>query len=189
MNISQSSIIRRRRMTTERLTKMNDEINYEAELEIDPDALDVEWLEQAARYMRWSKLSADARSKRDRAKEALEVTVATVAMKIRAKPETFGLVKVTEGGIQELITVDEDVRAAKENLLAAQHETDIMFAAVSSFEQRKSALENLVKLAGQGYFSTPQVPRDLPAAAAAHRKDAHAATAEVIKNRRAGRRQ
>jgi len=168
---------------------MNEEINYEAELEIDPDALDVEWLEQAARYMRWSKLSADARSNRDRAKEAYDVTVATEAIKIRAKPESFGLVKVTEAGIQELITVSEEVQAAKNELLATQHNADILFAAVSAFEQRKSALENLVKLAGQGYFSTPQVPRDLPAAAAAHRKDAHKATAEIIKDRRAGRRQ
>jgi hypothetical protein len=34
-------------------------------------------------------------------------------------------------------------------------------AAVNAFEQRKSALENLVRLFGQSYFAGPKMPRDL----------------------------
>ena len=34
-----------------------------------------------------------------------------------------------------------------------------------AFNHRKSTLENLVRLHGQEYFSTPNEPRDLPAAA------------------------
>ena len=33
---------------------------------------------------------------------------------------------------------------------------------LKAFEQRKDALENLVRLHGQQYFAGPKIPRDLP---------------------------
>ncbi len=46
-------------------------------------------------------------------------------------------------------------------VIDAQYEYQMAQGAVQAVEQRKSALENLVKLYGQGYFAGPKTPRDI----------------------------
>lgn len=134
---------------------------YEEDLYIDPDALDVEWLEQAQTFMRWSEKLADARARVDRAKDKLKVVRAEVFLDVRANPNKYGLEKVTDKASDAVVESNEDVKAAASELIAFKHESDILDGAVKSFDQRKTSLENLVKLQGQNYFAGPSEPRDL----------------------------
>ena len=136
-------------------------MNYEKDIEIDDTALDIEWLEQPRKMMQYSKNAAFRRMKLEEAKQALDITKAEVDKKIRKNPEKFGIEKITENVISATILIANEYQEAYAEYLTAKYESDMASGAVQAFEQRKSALENLVKLHGQQYFAGPKIPRDL----------------------------
>lgn len=144
-----------------RTTHMKEEPEYEEDLYIDPDGLDVEWLSQAQIFMKWSEKSADARARVDRAKMKLDVVEAELGSDVRANPLKYGLEKITESAIRAAILQSDEYDAAMQELISFRHESDILASAVRAFDQRKTALENLVRLQGQNYFAGPSEPRDL----------------------------
>lgn len=138
------------------------ELNLDQDLSIDPDSLDVEWLRQPRLFMKWSEMFADASNELEDAKMKLEVTRAEVDAAIRLNPEEFmGNVKVTEGSISATILTHKDYQAVNQEYLRLRYRADLLKKAVSAMEQKRDALENLVKLHGQNYFAGPSSPRDL----------------------------
>jgi len=136
------------------------ELNYEKDLRIDPNALDIEWLEQASVFMRYAEASAEAAREVDKAKELLEVTKAEVDSDIRQKTKK-GDKKPTEAAILGMVMQDPRYQQALSDYNDVKHESAILSAAVKAFEQRKVALENLVRLHGASYFAGPSTPREL----------------------------
>lgn len=136
-------------------------LNYEQDTRIDPDALDVEWLRQADLMFKYAKHAADCKKEVDDAKERLDVEKARIELNIRTDPESFGLPKVTEAGIQSAVLLTKEYKAAVQAYNEAKYEYEISVAAVRAMDQRKTALENLVKLLGVSYFAGPKAPRDL----------------------------
>ncbi len=137
------------------------EFDYDADLNINEDALDVEWLEQPRLFLKYSQLLADARRTQDQLKERDEVLRAEIATGVRANPTEYGIDKVTVDAVNNAVAQDSRVNQSAQALREAAYEVDMFKAAVSAFEHRKAALENLVRLAGQNYFATPAVPRNL----------------------------
>ena len=136
-------------------------MNYEKDLKIDVDSLDVEWADQPTLMLKYTKISAEARMELDEAKENLGVVKAEIDLKIREKPEKFGIVKLTEAAVQSAIILDEDFGKANSKCLKAAYELEMAQGAVRAVDQRKQALENLVRLHGLQYFAGPKIPRDL----------------------------
>ena len=130
-------------------------------IEINPDALDIQWVKQAALFGEYCMEQAGARAKLDAVKERLDVKVAGLGLKIRSNPATFGLDKVTEASVQAVILLDAECAKLREEIAVAQYELEVMGAAVRALDQKKSALENLVRLQGQNYFAGPSVPREI----------------------------
>ncbi|MDD8013854.1 MAG: hypothetical protein PHX05_10275, partial [Acidobacteriota bacterium] len=87
---------------------METELNWKQDVEVNPQALDVEWVKQAALFGRYCEAQAQARSALDLAKERLDVKVAGLGLKIRANPAMFGLDKVTESSVQSVILLDAE---------------------------------------------------------------------------------
>jgi hypothetical protein len=139
----------------------NEILNYEEDTKIDPKALDVEWLEQANLMLRYTKHAAAMEKVRDEAKEALGVKRAQIEMDIRNNPDAYKLAKPTEAGIASTILLQKEYQELAAELTQAQYELGIAIGAVRAIDQRKTALENLVKLLGQSYFAGPKAPRDL----------------------------
>lgn len=137
------------------------QINYSEDIRIDESSLDVEWLDQPVKMLEYSRHAAEMRREMDRAKDALDLSKAELDRKIRTRPEKFGLEKVTEGAVVNAIIAHEDYQNALSDYNDARYENEVAQGAVRAFEQRKSALENLVKLFGQQYFAGPTLPRDL----------------------------
>jgi len=151
-------------------------VDYESDVTIDEDALDVEWLRQAMLMGRYGRLAVEARRVMDLTKERLDVVRAELDRDIRANPAKYGIEKVTEGVVQNTIILAEKVRTDEEKkeiamiqpyqdavraFIDAKYESEMAQAAVRAVDQKKSALENLVRLHGQQYFAGPSVPRDL----------------------------
>lgn len=184
--------------------------SYEDDLTIDETSLDVEWLDQSARMGRYCRLMAEAQ--RDvnlakerldyevaRAKEELDFVYATVERAVRGDPASYGVVAgprgVTEDAIKAAIQVHPEYRAAfQANLDAkmaegravaeARFRYDLVAGAVRSFDHRKSALENLVRLHGASYFAGPAVPRDLSEMRRDRDRDVQRTIGERMRRRR-----
>ena len=137
------------------------ELNYEKDLRIDEDALDLELLNQASLFMRYAKHYAFTQKEVENAKQILDLTKADLDLKIRSNPEKFKIEKVTEGAIQAAILINEEFQEANQQCLDAQYEKNMAGNAVQSMTMRKEMLEGMIKLLAQSYFAGPSVPHDL----------------------------
>lgn len=133
---------------------------YAELMRIDPDALDVEWVEQAGKFYHLAEELAETRRDMEVQEQDLELLEATRASKIRRRASRAG-VKITEGAIKEQLLQSEEMIKARSTLLSCKHEVEILTAAVRAMDVRKQALENLVRLQGQNYFAGPKEPREL----------------------------
>lgn len=131
---------------------------FEKDVQINPGALDVEWLRQASLFRKYAAASADAKDEVTRAKDHLEVVKAQQDSMIRGIPTDK---KPTEAAIAGLVLQSQEYQDANEAYLKAKYNADMVQAAVSAMEHKKTALENLVRLMGQQYFAGPREPRDL----------------------------
>lgn len=137
------------------------DIDYERDIEINPEELDVEWLEQPRLMIRYAQIASKAKKEMDMAKERLETVRAELDRDIRSDPGRYALTKITESVVQSTVISQSEYKEAMQDYIDAQYEFNMTKYAVQAMEQRKKALENLVILHGQQYFAGPRVPRDL----------------------------
>ena len=125
-------------------------------LDIDLNRLDKEWLEQPRLYYKFAEAQAKARKEKDTAYAELKIEQAEAYLAVRSNPKRYKLPeKITEGLINNTATTLITVKEAQEKLRDATYKYDLLSGALEALNQRKSALENAVKLHGQNYFSTP----------------------------------
>lgn len=160
-------------------------INYEQDIKIDEQALDLEWLDQPSLMLKYAKHAALMEREMDRAKEELDLVKSELDGSIRKNPEKYGLEKATDKAIDAAIPQQEEFKEANDAYLEAKFEYKVAKAAVDAFDQRKTALENLVKLLGQSYFAGPVTPRQI--AIEREVKERNAEELEQRKNEREGR--
>jgi hypothetical protein len=138
-------------------------MNFEDDIHIDESALDVEWLRQPALMAQYCQHAAHAKAVMDRAKEKLDVVEAEMDRDIRDFPERYNLSKLTETLVKSTVLLTQERQIAAQACIDTKYEYDMAQAAVRAMDQKKTALENLVKLHGMSYFAGPAVPRDLSA--------------------------
>ena len=126
--------------------------------ELNKNNLDNEWVSQVSLFAEWADKLAEARQTERRAKAQLELTEAEVKLSIRRNPQQYGLEKVTEGAVTELLTIDKRYQKALAAHHDAEHTVDVYKAKVDTLHQRKGGLEDLVRLRLADYFSEPKAP-------------------------------
>lgn len=152
-------------------------------MHIDPLALDVEWLDQANRFMKVSKEASVLKKELALLKEESDVLEANWVNRIRRHPAKYGMEdRITEGGIKAAVTANEEVRQMTTKIIDKQYELDLVSSAVRAMEHRKAALEELVQLQGQQYFAGPKDPRNLDLEAA--KRGLRSEAREKVKSRR-----
>jgi hypothetical protein len=129
-------------------------MEYKKDLEINKNALDNEWLSQPNLFFKYAKESAKADADAKRAKENLEVVDAELYLSIKRKADSTGD-KTTEAGIKSQILNSDEHKKASDDLNNALEESKLLSLAVEAMNQRKYALENLVRLHLAGYYSSP----------------------------------
>jgi hypothetical protein len=139
------------------------ELNYEEDVKIDQDALDVEWLGQASLGLKYGRNVAHWHHVVARLEEEKKTMRSELIMEANKHPEKCcGKEKPNAADIEAYYRSSENYQGVVSKLLDAQYEAE--YAEVAKNEicySRKSALENLVKLHGQMYFAGPKVPRNL----------------------------
>lgn len=137
------------------------ELDYEKDLEIDPDNLDLEWLEQPNLFRKYSEESEFAESKVRRTHENLKTIRSELVLEVTEDPSLANADKATGPVIEAYYRTHKKYKKAKQEWLEAEEEAGLLKVAVFAFNQRKVALESLVKLNGQNYFASPTVPQEL----------------------------
>lgn len=136
-------------------------MNYEKDVAIDENALDIECLEQPSLVFQYSKWSAKCELEVDKASESMNIIKAELDQKIRENPDDYGVSKVTENAITNAIISHPKYQNAKADYLDKKYEAGMAKAAVYALNDKRTSLELLVKLHGQNYFAGPSIPRDL----------------------------
>lgn len=126
--------------------------------EIDEHNLVEEWVRQPGLYFTWAKKLADVRLEVDEAKAELDVVKAEASRSIRDDPDKYGFEKITEAIVAVAINEHTDVIDAVSRLHKLRHQQEVYQAAVNALDHRKRALEKVVDLHGQKYFSSPRTP-------------------------------
>ncbi len=162
---------------------MNFELDYEADIHIDELALDLELLRQPNLMLRYCRNAAHSRKQLDLSKEALDMVKSQLAKSIRRDPKKFGYEKLTEGGLLECIQQSAEHRKAMREYIDFKYEYEVAIGVVRSIDQKKSALENLVRLHGASYFAGPAVPRDLSRERAEFKKESAKSANRVVSKR------
>ena len=132
-------------------------LNYERDVSIDPDALDVEWLRQPMNYLTYAQEAARLDAIMKNAKEAMEVLYAQLDRDTRRSSEK----KLTEAQVEAAIFTDSRYQEVKAVFGDAVYNYNISIAAVKAMDHKRTALENLVKLYQGSYFAGPREPRNL----------------------------
>lgn len=154
-----------------------EELDIESDRQIDPDALDVEWLEQSNRFFKYSDALNEATTRRNEIKtvldekaEYLKTLKAELELKARSNPKEFDIEKATDSAVKAAVLASVEYQEALEEFFevqremnTAQEEVNRRYRDVNTMQEKKEAMKNLVILLNQQYFSTPVVPRDLTA--------------------------
>ena len=134
---------------------------FEEDRKIDPASLHLVAATQSDVFFYWAQKSVEARMAQDRSKLKFELVESRLKVQARSRPEDFGLSKVTEGSLDEVVKTHEEYLAAQEIFFIAREESLLLDWAVQALEQRKRMIEVLVTLHGQQYFAGPATPHDL----------------------------
>ena len=134
---------------------------FENDLRIDPEQLDVEAIEQAEKFFRYAEEAIKARGIMDRAKLHMDIVESDILIKVRENPEKYGLDKVTVATVEAAAQCNNDTVKAHKEYLAAKETYLILDAATDAMEQRKRMIELMVNLQGQKYFAAPAAPREI----------------------------
>lgn len=158
-------------------TKDTEEVEHDdTDLKLDPDALDVEWLEQPNLYRRYAKLAAKAIYEAKRAEENMKTVRSEIILELN------DLEKKPAAHIMEsMYRVDKRYIRAKEDMHKAFYRAEKAEGIAKALYMRRDALENLVVLEGRDYFAGPSEPRNL----SKEWESARGRAITKIKNRRA----
>ena len=132
------------------------ELNYEQDIEIDAEALDVECLRQATLFYKYSKIEAEAKRVHGQAWEESKLVRSRLIKEGGADKSLSNAAKM-----EAFYRSHPDHIEAKQNLIEAEYELNMATAAVRAMQQRKYMLENLTRLALADYFARPSEPRDI----------------------------
>ena len=143
------------------------ERNFKEDMAIDKHRLDEEWEGQPTLYTDYTKLSAKANRKTERAAEKVKVVRSRLVLQaLSGELEALGK-KPTGPAIEAYYRDHADHKAAKAEHLDCMYEADQMNNAMFALNHRKAALEHLVKLQLNNYYSRTFVSKDEVGGAAA----------------------
>jgi len=113
-----------------------------ADLEVDPENLVEEFVEQASRLVYAATLAARADACVRHAKMMLDEAQARADKRVRELIEQIGR-KATEGAVAAEVTIDPDVMSAKRHLLKCQEDYGLLKAVEDAFKMRADMLVQL----------------------------------------------
>lgn len=137
------------------------QLTFEEMIGVRETALDKELIKHPMRTYRAAQQLTEAKKRLSEAKAAEELAEAVMAGKIRADPEKYiASGKLTEPALKEAVVRSKMVRECVAQRIAAQELVDAAYGQVNALSVKKDVLQDLVKLHGMSYFSTPRVDKE-----------------------------
>jgi hypothetical protein len=136
-------------------------MGYKDDVNIDKFSLDNEWINQPKLFCQYAEEAVEASFERDKAKEQLDLVRAVLDGEIRNSPSTYGLEKVTESAISNVIIQTQKYKEANSYYLECVKKTKILDVARESFDHKKKSLEKLTDLFLAGYWSEPRINEEV----------------------------
>lgn len=117
-------------------------------LQIDKRNLAKEWQVASSEFFELRNRQDVLTMERDTLKDQFEIVKAEVYIKIKTEPSTFGITdsKPTESYISAVITCTEAVKELSKNIIQKQYELSVVKSAITAFECKVKALDNLTKM-------------------------------------------
>lgn len=137
--------------------------SFEKDMEIDVLALDLEWINQPKKFMKYAEHQSQARKELDELRQAQKVKRSELLLEAAEGGENLIGGKPTVSAIDAWVESQKEYKEFIQEIINKEYEYNILSSAVKALDQRKSALENLVKLWQGSYFSGPREPRDFSA--------------------------
>ena len=137
--------------------------NYAEDMRIDPEALDLEWLNHANLEVKYIDQLSELRKEVKDAEEEVKTVRSELVRNAHADPEECcGSKKATGPQVEAYYRTHEDYKDAKKECIDAQDAYEVAKDIKDAIHfTRTKSLENLVKLHAAQYFVGPKVPGDL----------------------------
>ena len=126
-------------------------VDFKADAEIDKNNLQDECQSQPSLYGYYAMQLAEARNELDVAKSNLDATIARRSAYYYNNPVDG--IKTTADGMKVMVGNDTEVQEAQAEVDKKQAIVNALYASVSTLEQRKGMLDNLVKLSLARYYN------------------------------------
>jgi hypothetical protein len=133
-------------------------MNYEEDLNIDMQNLDQEWLAQPNLFMRYAREAKRLRKEAVKAEERVKSVRSKLILEAN-REGIPGIDKITDTKVEAYYRDHPKYKEAVEARIEAEDEAEVADQAIFACHQRKAALENLVTLWSQEYFSEPREPK------------------------------
>jgi len=127
--------------------------DFRERLIIDQFALEEGCKDQPDLYREVGELYVSFKSSAKRLKEEVEYVKAELQQKIRSNPDVYGLAKVTESAISAAILLQPEFKEIQKEYLEMDELASTLNIFLTSVEQRKSALKDMVSLYIYNYYS------------------------------------
>lgn len=152
---------------------------YEKPHDINPDALDWEWMRQGKLTRRACRDEADARHDHAQAKARLDLAEAQIKFEIRSNPTAYGLSeKPTVGDITAAMTIEPKYQAALAEVNESKRDLDYLSGDVTALVDKRKGLERMVELISIDYHTDREPRAHTPAA----REVIEARTKEAVRS-------
>jgi len=128
-------------------------------LSININALHEEAGRQAELFSEHAKLKAEADKEADEAKNHLKLVTANMDKEIRDDPAKYGIIKITEDQVKNIIVRQPQYQRAAKALIEKEYHAAIHATNVDALRQKKDMITDLVKLRLADYFADPVLPQ------------------------------
>lgn len=129
--------------------------DYSEMVKINRFKLPEECSEHSGRYHQVCEEEASCRDRLNKSKDLYELILSQVDMEYRKNWNDQEWGKLTETSLKNRIINDVQIRDAKNKMFEDQRKLDIVSAAKSGMDHRKSMLNNLTSLLIGGFYSAP----------------------------------
>lgn len=138
---------------------------------IDEDDIEREWVNHPSNVAKYTRLLAEARHHYDEAKAHVELLAARLGLKIRKRPESFGLPEdPREGAVTSAIKSHPKYVQAVAELNRTRYELEMTKGALKTLDNKKRSMEYIMEIRYQEGNSEPRMRGDVREASTERRK-------------------
>jgi len=129
-----------------------------SDFQINTDDMVGEWTSQPRLVYKYNMKLSAAKKAVEELENNLAVVKAKKEKEIRNNPEKYGLIKTTDAAVSTAVTCDAEVVETRKEVTEARYKESVLWAACRALENKKTALENIVRMQGREMFSEPKAP-------------------------------